>query len=563
MVGFMNKILCFILLFFDFSFCAANPPITGPLQAQNNFSEIVDNGTQSIALGNLGGSPTANPTFTGVITNNTPGTAITIGGSTAAIGSAASFFYPTYFSNPATGVVSKFNRIQVGIEALSSENYPQTTKSWLETLIPNTGSVASVAATNQQGQLGIVGASRTSDFRTWAGSASGGSQGVSGFGINDDTGSGTPIACGVCAEVAQYSGVNGITINQDDAANENTTVDVFPSSGIISGTISSLLLTGGAIPFATTNISAGLIIGQGKPSGPVMRKGIEIFSDALDTTVGAGGGGVAIEMGSGESERWLNPSNSTVAEIFGNSTGLNIEDNTTVFGANSGNAFTVQATGNTGVGAAINLIGNGSTTPAKTIRVLNGVLQFENNASSSTIAQITDGGDFSATAEDNTPIGQTVPSSGEFTTLNASGNDSLTYGNTSGQSIPNNSSTTITGWTEVFDRLGVNFNASTGVFTAPTTGYYNISSGISFTQSTPSTTNEVFSLNVIANSQNLCNGADYIQATSDVSHTASASCNVFLTASQTAFVQAYQNSGSSVTLSTGSGSNYISINRIP
>lgn len=61
---------------------------------------------------------------------------------------------------------------------------------------------------------------------------------------------------------------------------------------------------------------------------------------------------------------------------------------------------------------------------------------------------------------------------GRFTTCNASGNDALLYTNSSNQLFSATTTVTITGWTLVYDRLGTNFNASTGVFTAPSTGYY-------------------------------------------------------------------------------------------
>jgi hypothetical protein len=52
---------------------AAAQQIIGPLQAQNNLSELVTNGTQATALSNLGGAPINSPVFTGVITGNGSG----------------------------------------------------------------------------------------------------------------------------------------------------------------------------------------------------------------------------------------------------------------------------------------------------------------------------------------------------------------------------------------------------------------------------------------------------------------------------------------------------------
>ncbi len=55
--------------------------------------------------------------------------------------------------------------------------------------------------------------------------------------------------------------------------------------------------------------------------------------------------------------------------------------------------LTVEAPSDT-AGVNIKLIGNGSTTPSKTIRVLNGVLQFANSAYTQVIASLTDAGAF-------------------------------------------------------------------------------------------------------------------------------------------------------------------------
>jgi hypothetical protein len=68
MARIMIKFIVAVLLMIPTAAVAA-PPIVGPLQAQNNLSELVSNGTQATALANLGGiSASGNSTFTG---NNT------------------------------------------------------------------------------------------------------------------------------------------------------------------------------------------------------------------------------------------------------------------------------------------------------------------------------------------------------------------------------------------------------------------------------------------------------------------------------------------------------------
>lgn len=60
--------------------------------------------------------------------------------------------------------------------------------------------------------------------------------------------------------------------------------------------------------------------------------------------------------------------------------------------AASGTTLTISATGNTANGAALRLLGNGATTPSKTVRVLSGAFQIRNDANSANLLNITDAG---------------------------------------------------------------------------------------------------------------------------------------------------------------------------
>ncbi len=225
--------------------------------------------------------------------------------------------------------------------------------------------------------------------------------------------------------------------------------------------------------------------------------------------------------------------------------------------ATTGNTLSVSATGNTGSGAQIFLAGNGSTTPNKFIRAFNGHLQCVNSTDSTVICDMDDLGNV-------TFNGNVIGTGGSFTTLSANGNDALTYENTSAQSIANNAATTVTGWTKSFDRLNANFNASTGIFTAPATGYYHVDAGLLYASATASLTNESFQVQVVGNGATLCTGQGRSQQTaSSVGYSATTSCLVSLTAGQTIAVQAFQNSGSTVALATAAGGSYVSIHRIP
>lgn len=244
----------------------------------------------------------------------------------AVAGNAAKMWNPSYFGNPASGVVHRLNRLLVGEATVNSSDLPATTKSWIETLISNTVATAQFASTSATGNLGVVGAARTSDYRAWAGAASGGSQGVTGFGWNDDTTPATtPIAVGGEFRGFRKATVNGITAGaQISAANEGSTVDVTPFGGVVSGSTFALLLTNGPGPTGYVNpISAHLALGSGT-GAEVARKGIVSLNGALDTSIGAGGGGVSFEAFRGQSFRWLNSSDTVDSEIWGNASGLNV-----------------------------------------------------------------------------------------------------------------------------------------------------------------------------------------------------------------------------------------------
>lgn len=159
--------------------------------------------------------------------------------------------------------------------------------------------------------------------------------------------------------------------------------------------------------------------------------------------------------------------------------------------------------------------------------------------------------------------GSATPEPVSATTLNASGNDALLYANSSGQSIPNNVLTTVTTWTKTFDRVNANFNASTGVFTAPATGYYQVDAQLTFSSAAGVVATE-YTAAILANGSVVAEGNFFQESISTAAVSVQVSAVVSLTSGQTVAIQAYQNSGSARTLNTTTALwNYISINRTP
>ena len=170
-------------------------------------------------------------------------TVITDTSSTA--GSAASH-WSEYYTNPGTAKVHRLNRVLVGPSADASSDIPLTTSDWVDDLIENVTAGSQTISTSAVGILALTGASRSSDYRTWLGSATGGAQGVTGIGYNDDT-TGSPIAAGVVGIGVHANNCTGITLNQFDINNmETTPVDVTPYSGVTGGHTFACGFTAGA-----------------------------------------------------------------------------------------------------------------------------------------------------------------------------------------------------------------------------------------------------------------------------------------------------------------------------
>lgn len=200
----------------------------------------------------------------------------------------------------------------------------------------------------------------------------------------------------------------------------------------------------------------------------------------------------------------------------------------------------VSATSDTNGGNLL-IVGNGATTPSKTIRVLGGVFQIVNNAYTSALMNLDDSGNSTFSG-----------------TVKASGAAHLCYKNSNGQSL-NSTPATITNWTSIYD-ANSNFNATTGIFTAPATGFYQISGQIAVLLTTPPVGSQTQAI-VVANSVTLLAATHVAGTTAETESVIPFSMVVSLTAGQTALLQGY--SSTTFPMSTSATLNVLCISQIP
>jgi hypothetical protein len=161
---------------------------------------------------------------------------------------------------------------------------------------------------------------------------------------------------------------------------------------------------------------------------------------------------------------------------------------------------------------------------------------------------------------DNTPVGVGVAASGVFTSLAAVGNDALLYTSSNALSVPNATVVTVTNWTKTFDRLNTNFNATTGVFTAPVTGYYLVSAQVVYSAAANVVSSQfIVAAQVAGVSVAGAGGNNYALATGTSQIAVNFSSVVFATQGQAITIVTTQNTSSTRTLSSAN----LSITRIP
>lgn len=210
--------------------------------------------------------------------------------------------------HPAAVVHRMNDRVLIGGATVNDGKLFNTRKDWLETLRPFTTNNAQFAAFNTIGQIAILGASRTSDF----GSATSGTIGISGWGINDNTAK-LSTAYGGYFESFRLPGTwftHGVEININNFGNtgRHTPYAMFPS-----GLTPALWLASGGnhSGVQTASLALGII-----DNGARFDKGIVFRATALDGTDGTGtGSAVAIEMARGHQIRWVQSDGTTRAQV--------------------------------------------------------------------------------------------------------------------------------------------------------------------------------------------------------------------------------------------------------
>lgn len=197
--------------------------------------------------------------------------------------------------------------------------------------------------------------------------------------------------------------------------------------------------------------------------------------------------------------------------------------------------------------------GTGQTSASAALTALGGA----------TVAQATSAVAISGGTINGTTIGGTTPGAGTFTTLKGNSLAKVFATKTSALSLTNNAATTIVSWTTTYD-VNSNFNAATGTFTAPATGYYVVSVQV-VTATAAIAAGSVASLTIVANGSSAAIGETTYAAASGANTpiTVQTTALVSLASGQTLTVQAFQNSGGAVNTTTNPNATYISIAQIP
>jgi len=251
------------------------------------------------------------------------------------------------------------DRLYVGAGvADTGGNSTNSPSNWLAQLsaLAYTGQFSQMEVFSTTGTLAFTAAARSSDYALFQPTGhTGAAIGVSAYGINDDNtvggGVAGPDVWALYAEARRNLGVDGLTqVAELNIVNLGSTVDINPTAGIgaNAGATGGLSIAAGG-SLISNPVSVGLMFGN---NGAVFRKGIVVLGNALDATVGLGGGGVVMDMPFGTTLQWADVAGVAQESLWADAAGLHFVGATASAGLNvqigGGLAF---LTANIGAGA--------------------------------------------------------------------------------------------------------------------------------------------------------------------------------------------------------------------
>ena len=135
--------------------------------------------------------------------------------------------------------------------------------------------------------------------------------------------------------------------------------------------------------------------------------------------------------------------------------------------------------------------------------------------------------------------------------------------NTSGQSIANNTTPTITNWTNLYTQSDAEWNATTGVFTATKSGTYLVSSNLTYAAKTAAQTANTVRVLIFKNSSSIAASVmAAINTTTVVKGTGTATAILNLVVGDTITIRTFHDLGSAALLNTTDGWNNVTIQEI-
>ncbi len=302
---------------------------------------------------------------------------------TVCIQTLQAFFPGVGFTLPSTGMVSANagsaiaragDRLFVGKNANANDgNKPEVAKDWLETILPNTTSIATIVGLGQNAGIGLLGGVRTSD-----GSSGDYSSATMGLCINNTT-SPSPTACtGGYFETEHVVGANGTNYSHGVEID----IDEF-NSGTVSGTVYPVHYQPYTSPFPN-GLSDALRLGSGGGragvqtatdaiaiinNGAAFQSGIVFQQNSIFGTGGLGGQGEAIAMATGHQINWYSSDGLINTTLVGS--GLAGSAVLTMFVG--GGSTTLVSSKAAGLALSSNnptmILGAGSTPPADTAQI--------------------------------------------------------------------------------------------------------------------------------------------------------------------------------------------------